>query len=47
MSGWVGGWRAWPAAVPPPLSCSELCPGRGAVAGGQALGDAEVSASGR
>lgn len=46
MSGWVGGWRARPAAVPPPLSCSELCPRRGAVAGGQALGDAEVSASG-
>lgn len=32
--------------MPPPLSCSELCPGRGAEAGGQALGDAEVSASG-
>lgn len=46
MSRGVGGWRARPAVAPPPLSCPELCPGRGANAGGQALGDAEVSASG-
>lgn len=46
MSGGVGGWRARPAESPPPLSWSELCPGRGADAGGQALGDAEVLASG-
>lgn len=42
MSGGVGGWRSRPAVAPPPLSCSELCPGCGADAGGQALGDAEV-----
>lgn len=46
MSGGVGGWRARQAVAPPPLSCSELCPGRRAGAASQALGDAEVSASG-
>lgn len=47
MSGGMGGWGARPAVALPPLSCSELCPGRRTDAGGQALGDGEVSASER
>lgn len=44
MSGGTDGCR--PAGLgTPPLRCPELCPG-GADAGGQALGEAEVSASG-
>lgn len=38
MSGGVGGWRARQAVAPPPLSRSELCPGRRAGAASQALG---------